>query len=199
MVFAPSGMVIYKGLGPRKVYGAPNTGGTSIPYGAPIVTTSQVGHGLGGMFRAVAKSVMPVAKQGVKQLFRTAKMKAAPTLLKAGKGIVADVKRKAAPVIIKTSAALLTDIASNKNPKAALKRRTAEAKQAITKIGKQAIKRQASNVLTSFAPSAKRSKGAPKRIKKTKPQRTRRRKRNSALGPLPKGYKPARKLDIWEY
>ena len=67
----------------------------------------------------------------------------------------------------------------------------------------KSLKRQASNVLTSFAPKAKRSKGVSFQRRPRPAKISRARVRYTIRGPRGKkrrfNYKPARKLDIWEY
>ena len=76
--------------------------------------------------------------------------------------------------------------------------------QVRSALGKS-LKRQASNVLTSFAPKAKRSKGVSfQRRPRPRPAKiSRAGVRYTIRGPRGKkrrfNYKPARKLDIWEY
>ena len=162
-------------------------------------------HGATNLLKSVGKTkLLNLAKSHtrkvVPKLLKTAKKKAAPTLFKAGVG-------------------LLSDLASNKDPKKALEKRSTQVRSTLGKsLKKQAVnvltsftpkakslKRQASNVLTSFAPKAKRSKGVSFQRRPTRPTRisrarvrfiggSRGRKRRRRFN-----YKPARKLDIWEY
>ena len=71
-----------------------------------------------------------------------------------------------------------------------------------SELGKS-LKRQASNVLTSFAPKAKQSKGVSFQRRPRPAKISRARVRYTIRGPRGKNrrfnYKPARKLDIWEY
>ena len=84
-----------------------------------------------------------------------------------------------------------------------LKKQAANVLTSFTPKAKS-LKRQASNVLTSFVPKAKRSKGVSFQRRPSRPAKiSRARVRYTIRGPRGKkrrfNYKPARKLDIWEY
>ena len=89
-----------------------------------------------------------VGKTQLVKLAKTHSRKVVPKLLKTA-------KKKAAPTLFKAGVGLLSDLASNKNPKTALEKRSTQVR---SELGKS-LKRQASNVLTSFTPKAKRTKG----------------------------------------
>ena len=100
----------------------------------------QVGHGLGGLFRPLAKTVIPLAKTVVKD--------------------------ELAPALLSTGAGFLQDLAKKKDPKQAL----IDRKNQALKQGTNILKKKASSLLTSFLPGFKRSntkkKSAPARQKK---------------------------------
>ena len=133
-----------------------------------------------------------VGKTQLQKLAKTHSRKVVPKLLKTA-------KKKAAPTLFKAGVGLLSDLASNENPKTALKKRSTQVR---SELGKS-LKRQASNMLTSFTPKAKRSKGVSFQRRPRPAKISRARVRYTIRGPRGKkrrfNYKPARKLDIWEY
>ena len=80
-----------------------------------------------------------------------------------------------------------------------------QASNVLTSFTPKSLKRQASNVLTSFTPKAKRSKGVSFQRRPSRPTRISRARARVRFIRGPRGrkrrfnYKPARKLDIWEY
>ena len=158
-----------------------------------------------------ANLLKSVSKTRLLNLAKTQTRKIVPKILKTA-------QKKVAPNLVKAGVGLLQDLASNKNPKKALKKRSTQVRSALGKSFKRqaanvlssltpkakSLKRQASNVLTSFAPKAKQSKGVSFQRRPPRPAKiSRARVRYTIRGPRGKkrrfNYKPARKLDIWEY
>ena len=161
--------------------------------------------------RGATNLLKSVGKTKLLNLAKSHTRKVVPKLLKTG-------KKKAAPTLFKAGVGLLSDLASNKDPKKALEKRSTQVRSTLGKsLKKQAVnvltsftpkakslKRQASNVLTSFAPKAKRSKGVSFQRRPTRPTRISRARVRFIGGSRGRkrrrfNYKPARKLDIWEY
>ena len=165
--------------------------------------------------RGATNLLKSVGKTKLLNLAKSHTRKVVPKLLKTG-------KKKAAPTLFKAGVGLLSDLASNKDPKKALEKRSTQVRSTLGKSLKKkavnvltsftpkakSLKRQASNVLTSFAPKAKRSKGVSFQRRPTQPTRISRARarvlqrfigRSRGRKRRRFNYKPARKLDIWEY
>ena len=239
----PSSITVYKGLGghPARTSGqvGHGLGGMFRSLSKAVMPAAK-----GLMTRAVKRGAPKLLKIGTRKIAKVGQAQALKTLVGGKRGtnllksvgktqllnlakshtrkvvpkLLKTAKKKAAPTLFKAGVGLLSDLASDKNPKKALEKRSTQVRSALGKsLKKQAsnvltsftpksLKRQASNVLTSFAPKAKRSKGVSFQRRPSRPtriSRARARVRYTFRGPRGRkrrfNYKPARKLDIWEY
>ena len=100
----------------------------------------QVGNGIGGIFRAVGKSVMPVATNKLGAVGKAAVKK---TVAAAGKQL--------APAVLNAGAGYLSDLVKGKHPKKSLKKRKSQAVRRVQNAGKKALKQEAAKFVASLA------------------------------------------------
>ena len=93
----------------------------------------QAGNGIGGIFRALCKSLMPVAKKSLM-----------PVAKKIGKETVA-------PAVLNAGAGYLSDLASGKSGRKSAKKRKSQALRQVQAAGKKALKKEATNFIASLA------------------------------------------------
>ena len=100
----------------------------------------QVGNGIGGIFRAVGKSVMPVATNKLGAMGKTAVKK---TIAAAGKQL--------APAVLNAGAGYVGDLVKGKHPKKLLKKTKSQAVRRVQAAGKKALKQEAAKFVASLA------------------------------------------------
>ena len=103
-------------------------------------TAPQVRNGIGGIFRAMGKSVMPVATDKLGAVGKAAVKK---TLAAAGKQL--------AHAVLNAGAGYVGDLVKGKHPKKSLKKRKSQAVRRVQNAGKKDLKQEAAKFVASLA------------------------------------------------
>ena len=118
----------------------------------------QTGNGIGGIFRAVGKSVMPVATNKLGAVGKAAVKK---TVAAAGKQL--------APAVLTAGAGYLGDLVKGKHPKKSLKKRKSQAVRRVQNAGKKALKQEAAKFVASLAGVQSQANNTRKRRRNATP------------------------------
>ena len=129
----------------------------------------QTGNGIGGIFRAVGKSVMPVAKD---KLGAAGKAAVKKTVAAAGKQL--------APAVLNAGAGYLGDLAKGKHPKKSLKKRKSQAVKRVQNAGKKALKQEAAKFVASLAGAQSQANNTRKRRRNAVPLAGRKKRKKTA-------------------
>ena len=133
----------------------------------------QVSNGIGGIFHAVGKSVMPVAMNKLGAVGKAAVKK---TIAAAGKQL--------APAVLNAGAGYVGDLVKDKHSKKSLKKSKSQAVRRVQAAGKKALKQEAAKFVASAGVQSQANKS-----------RTRKRRRNSTLS----GGKRRKKADAFDF